>query len=235
MANTIAKAPPRCQHCRRDAAIPLTDRIGVSSRDFAALSAGIMTDSEPTAATVRIKKYANRRLYNTASSSYVTLEHLCQMVKDGTEFVVQDAKSGDDITRSVLTQIIVEEEAKGPNLLPIGFLRQLIGFYGDSLQAVVPRYLEHSMKSFARNQVQMRKYLEGAFGGLFPFGRFEEMGKQNIAILESAMKMFAPFVKDEDIAQAGIPEPGTDSISELKSKLEAIQKQFDHLSQKRPD
>ena len=109
---------------------------------------------------VKIKKYANRRLYNTATSSYVTLDHLCQMVKEGTEFVVHDAKTGEDITRSVLTQIIVEEEGKGgQNLLPVSFLRQLISFYGDSLQALVPRYLDHTMGAFAQNQEQMRKYM----------------------------------------------------------------------------
>ena len=127
---------------------------------------------------VTIKKYANRRLYNTATSSYVTLDHLCQMVKEGTDFVVYDAKTGEDITRSVLTQIIVEEESKGQNLLPISFLRQLISFYGDNLQWLVPRYLEHSMKSFARNQEEMRKYMHDALGGLFPFGQFEEMASR---------------------------------------------------------
>ena len=113
--------------------------------------------------TITIKKYANRRLYNTETSSYVTLDNLAQMVKDGKEFAVFDAKTGEDITRQVLTHIIVEEESKGQNLLPISFLRHLISFYGDSLQAVVPNYLDHSMSSFARNQEQMRHYLEDAF------------------------------------------------------------------------
>ena len=117
---------------------------------------------------ITIKKYANRRLYNTATSSYVTLDDLALMVKEGNDFVVYDAKSGDDITRAVLTQIIVEEEAKGQNLLPIRFLRQLIAFYGDSLQSLVPRYLDHSMDSFAGNQDQMRTYLQSAFDGTFP-------------------------------------------------------------------
>jgi polyhydroxyalkanoate synthesis repressor PhaR len=154
--------------------------------------------AEPAAAAekapITIKKYANRRLYNTATSSYVTLDHLCQMVKDGVDFVVFDAKSGEDITRSVLTQIIVEEESKGgQNLLPINFLRQLISFYGDNLQFLLPRYLEQSMDSFATNQEQMRKYLKDSLGGMFPFGRFEELGKQNMAFLEHAMRMWAPF------------------------------------------
>ena len=128
-------------------------------------------DAGPKSAPVVIKKYANRRLYNTATSAYVTLDHLSQMVKDKTDFVVYDAKTGEDITRSVLTQIIVEEESKGQTLLPIPFLRQLISFYGDSLQGVVPQYLEMSMAQFARNQEQMRKYLQNAFG-FNPFQQF---------------------------------------------------------------
>lgn len=153
-----------------------------------------MADKEDQkSATITIKKYANRRLYNTATSSYVTLDHLCQMVKDGLDFVVYDAKTGEDITRSVLTQIIVEEESKGQNLLPISFLRQLIGFYGDNMQWMVPRYLEYSMQSFSRNQEQMRDYFQNTLGGMFPFGRLEEVGKQNMAMFERAMRMFSPF------------------------------------------
>ena len=136
---------------------------------------------------ITIKKYANRRLYNTATSSYVTLDHLSQMVKDGTDFVVYDAKSGDDITRQILTHIIVEEEGKGQNLLPISFLRHLISFYGDSLQAIVPNYLDQSMHSFARNQEQMRAYMQDTLGEINPFGRFEEMGKQNMAMMSLSM------------------------------------------------
>ena len=147
----------------------------------------------PKAAPVVIKKYANRRLYNTATSAYVTLDHLSQMVKDKTDFVVYDAKTGDEITRSVLTQIIFEEESKGgQTLLPIPFLRQLISFYGDSLQGVVPQYLEMSMTQFARNQDQMRRYMQNAFG-FNPFQQFESMGKQNMAMFENAMRMFNPF------------------------------------------
>src|SRR3954463_7118473 len=111
-------------------------------------------------APITIKKYANRRLYNTATSSYVTLDHLCQMVKDGMDFVVYDAKSGEDITRSVLTQIIVEEEGKGRAMLPISFLRHLIGFYGGNLQGIVPRYLEQTMSAFAQQQQQMRASMQ---------------------------------------------------------------------------
>ncbi|MFZ2008351.1 MAG: polyhydroxyalkanoate synthesis repressor PhaR, partial [Stellaceae bacterium] len=141
-------------------------------------------DSKP----VVVKKYANRRLYNTATSSYVTLEDLAKMIKDGGDFIVHDAKTGEDITRSVLTQIIVEQEQKGQNLLPISFLRQLIGFYGDSVQFLVPGYLEQAMIAFGRNQEQMRKSLQATFG-IFPFGQFEEMGKQNMALFQRALKM----------------------------------------------
>ncbi|MBM3573035.1 MAG: polyhydroxyalkanoate synthesis repressor PhaR [Alphaproteobacteria bacterium] len=196
--------------------------------------------AEPSAAEtpppVTIKKYANRRLYNTATSSYVTLDHLCQMVKDGTDFVVYDAKTGEDITRSVLTQIIVEEEGKGQNLLPISFLRQLISFYGDNLQWLVPRYLEHSMMSFARNQEQMRHYLQDALGGLFPFGQFEEMGKQNIAMFERTMKMFTPFPAPTSTSSAAAPDrdkaAGESEITALKAQLAQLQHQLDALSKK---
>jgi polyhydroxyalkanoate synthesis repressor PhaR len=152
-----------------------------------------LPEGGPKPAPVVIKKYANRRLYNTATSAYVTLDHLSQMVKDKTDFVVYDAKTGDEITRSVLTQIIFEEESKGgQTLLPIPFLRQLISFYGDSLQGVVPQYLEMSMTQFARNQEQMRRYLQNAFG-FNPFQQFESMGKQNMAMFEQAIRMFNPF------------------------------------------
>ena len=141
-----------------------------------------------------IKKYANRRLYNTQTSSYVTLEHLCDMVKEGVEFEVRDARSGEDITRQVLAQIIFEEENKGgQHMLPIQFLRQLIRFYGDSLQAFVPSYLELSMESFTKNQQEMREKFAEAFGSKFGFKDFEKMSRQNIEMFERAMRMFSPF------------------------------------------
>jgi len=201
--------------------------------------------TEAASTPVTIKKYANRRLYNTATSSYVTLDDLCRMVKDGIEFVVYDAKSGNDITRSVLTQIIVEEESKGQNLLPINFLRQLIGFYGDSLQSVVPRYLDHTMSSFARNQEKMRSYLQETFDGLFPLGPFEEMGKQNMALIEQTMKMFSPFARGEgDQTPPDAATPAQDAagkgggaargeFDELKQKIETLQHQLDALSEAR--
>ena len=202
-------------------------------------------------APITIKKYANRRLYNTATSSYVTLDHLCQMVKDGLDFVVYDAKTGEDITRSVLTQIIVEEESKGQNLLPISFLRQIIGFYGDSLGGLVPRYLEHSMSSFLRNEQQMRQYMEysmqsfsrnqeqmrdyfqNTLGGMFPFGRFEEMGKQNLAMFERTMRMFSPFNSErEDEATPAAPfRPAAgQSLDELQKRLDDLQRQIASIS-----
>lgn len=205
-----------------------------------------MADNEtPEKPPVTIKKYANRRLYNTATSSYVTLDHLAKMVKEGTDFVVFDAKSGEDITRSVLTQIIVEEEAKGHHLLPISFLRHLISFYGDSLQALVPRYLDHSMHSFARNQEGMRRYMAETMNGLFPFNQFEEMGRQNVALLENAMKMFAPFYPEGTSGNGQTPpardtaaasgEAAQDSeadhqIEELRGKLDQMQRQLDALT-----
>jgi polyhydroxyalkanoate synthesis repressor PhaR len=163
------------------------------------------------------------------------------MVKDGIEFAVYDAKTGEDITRSVLTQIIVEEESKGgQNLLPINFLRQLISFYGDNLQFLVPRYLEHTMQYFASNQEQMRNYMRDTFGGMFPFGRFEDLGKQNIAFFERALKMFAPFqgeVREPDRAEPGAATSGTDAtaLADLKSQLDVLQKRIESLSRQKAE
>jgi len=187
------------------------------------------------AAPIVIKKYANRRLYNTATSTYVTLDDLAQMVKAGSEFVVYDAKSGDDITRAVLTQIIVEEEQKGQNLLPISFLRQLIGLYGNSMQWLVPRYLEQAMEAFARNQEQMRQNLQQTFGGLFPFGNLEEMGKQNLALFEQAMKMFTPFQPPagEGGAKGAEKPAGREDMGDLNERINALQQQVEELTKNR--
>jgi len=186
---------------------------------------------------VKIKKYANRRLYNTGTSSYVTLDHLCQMVKEGVDFVVHDAKTGEDITRSVLTQIIVEEEGKGQNMLPVSFLRQLISFYGNNLQALVPRYLDHAMQSFAHNQEQIQQYMT-SLGGFFPFGQqLEEMSKQNMALFQNAMKMFSPFPG----AGTGInpapaaPEDEGAELQRLQKELEEMQRRLGELSRKKID
>ena len=151
---------------------------------------------------VVIKKYANRRLYNTASSTYVTLEHLSEMVKQDVDFVVYDAKTNEDITRSVLTQIIFEEESRGQNLLPIQFLRQLIGFYGNSMQAFLPSYLELSLASFTQQQERMRDPVHRARPRRRAAASFDEQVRQNLALFDRAMKMFSPFAfaKAEDRA-----------------------------------
>lgn len=139
-------------------------------------------ESEP----VVIKKYANRRLYNTETSSYITLDLLSQMTREGREFVVVDAKSGEDITHNVLTQIIMEEEQRGENMLPVNFLRQLISMYGDSMQSMVPQYLEASMDAFRKNQLQFQEAMQGAFGG----GPLAEIAKRNMQMFEAATSAF---------------------------------------------
>jgi len=186
---------------------------------------------------VVIKKYANRRLYNTASSSYVTLEHLSEMVKDGVDFVVFDAKTNDDITRSVLTQIIFEEESRGQNLLPIQFLRQLIRFYGDQMQSFVPSYLEMSLEAFARQQETMQKQMTGALGGQQGFGLFEDQVRQNLAMFDRAMKMFTPFAypprtDEADEARPAAPDSDPDTIAELKRQMEEMQAKLARLAEK---
>lgn len=182
---------------------------------------------------VVIKKYANRRLYNTAASSYVTLENLAKMVRDGQDFVVNDAKSGEDITRSVLTQIIFEEEAKGQNMLPAGFLRHLIRLYGDTLQGFVPSYLEASMESFTRNQEQMREQVSKAFGNNPALANFEAMTRSNMEIFQNAMRMFTPFSPGGDMGKAGSPtEPEEDrsDLEDLKRQLDDMQAQLSKLT-----
>ena len=166
-----------------------------------------------------VKKYANRRLYNTETSSYVTLDDLASMVRDGRDFVVYDAKSGEDLTRSVLTQIIVEQEGKGQSMLPTSVLRQLIGLYGDNLQSLVPRYLEAAMASFTQQQEQMRETLTKTMGGFMPFPagvpNMQEVGKQNIAMMERAMSLFTPFARREENA-------GSDETEALKKEIETL-------------
>jgi len=198
-----------------------------------------VVEEQPKGDPVVIKKYANRRLYNTQTSSYVTLDHLCEMVKAGTEFEVRDARTGEDITRSVLTQIIFEEEAKGQSLLPIKFLRQLIRFYGDSLQGFVPGYLDMSMDSFTKNQEAMRNRIAEAFGGGSQV--LEAMTRQNLAMFERTMQMFSPFVpkargQDEAPKSNGTVEPKakpSEDISELKSEMEEMRRQLAELSQRK--
>jgi polyhydroxyalkanoate synthesis repressor PhaR len=198
-------------------------------------------EPEAAAKPAVVKKYANRRLYNTATSSYVTLDELSQMVRKGEEFVVFDAKTGEDITRSVLTQIILEEDSKGRNLLPIGFLRQLISFYDDSLQSFLPRYLEVSMENFSRHQDQMRGYMEQTFGRFFPLTQFEDMARQNMALFQRAATMWRPLASagepadEEGSAPMAPPKreatpKGLDSeMRELKDKMEELQRQLASL------
>jgi polyhydroxyalkanoate synthesis repressor PhaR len=189
---------------------------------------------------ITIKKYANRRLYNTATSSYVTLEHLCQMVKEGVDFAVYDAKSSEDITRTVLTQIIVEEEAKGENLLPITFLRQLISLYGDNMQWIVPRYLDHMMSAFSTNQDRMRQAMQETFGGMFPFSSLEEVSKQNMVLFENAMKAFSPFPAEtqgeanEDGAPPKTGNANSEALQKLKAQMDALQHQLETLTAGEP-
>jgi polyhydroxyalkanoate synthesis repressor PhaR len=190
-----------------------------------------MTKSEEP---ITIKKYANRRLYNTGTSTYVTLEDLATMVKDGDDFVVFDAKTGEDITRAVLAQIIFEQENKegGQNLLPINFLRQLIRFYGDSMQMLVPRYLEVSLESLTQQQEKFRNQMAQAFGAS-GFGPLEEQVRRNMEMFEKAFGMFAPFVRKE----SGLPSSPSDKTAEpsgdidtMKRQLEEMQKRLDKMT-----
>ena len=164
---------------------------------------------------VIIKKYANRRLYDTESSSYITLDRLAEMVREGREFEVVDAKTGEDITRQVLTQIIVDEEARGSTMLPINFLKQLIGLYGNSMQNFVPQYLEAAMDSFQRNQSAVRD----AFGG----NVLADIAKRNMAMFEDASRAFAGKAKPES-------KPNTTEVDQLRAELAALQAKVDRLS-----
>jgi polyhydroxyalkanoate synthesis repressor PhaR len=188
-----------------------------------------------------IKKYANRRLYNTATSTYVTLEDLSKMVKDGTDFIVYDAKTGEDITRSVLTQIIFEEENKdGNNLLPINFLRQLIRFYGDSMQGMVPNYLEFSMGNLMKDQDKLKQQMADAFGGGDPFKLLEEAAKRNMTMFQDSMKMFTPFgaanFANPFAAAAGasdaVPPKTAASAPAAKDDLQILKDQLAAMQQK---
>ena len=205
-----------------------------------------MAVSQETAASgerIVIKKYANRRLYNTASSSYVTLEHLSEMVKQNIDFVVYDAKTNEDITRSVLTQIIFEEESQqGQSLLPIQFLRQLIGFYGNSMQAFLPSYLELSLSSFTQQQDRMRTQFT-SLGHTPGASVFDDQVRQNLALFDRAMKMFSPFAfaKPEDTppppraepAPTPPPSASDEALIALRKQMEDMQAQIEKLAGKR--
>lgn len=196
--------------------------------------------AEPSGApdgVITIKKYANRRLYNTATSGYVTLEHLSRMIKDGVDFIVIDAKTHEDLTRQVLTQIITEEENKGENLLTIKFMRQIIALYGQDMQGMVPRYLDLSMDAFTRNRHQIRQYMEETLTGLFPFGeKMSDLGKRNMAMFEDALRLYTPAIppsRNEEDLMAGEdgekrPNESTE-LRDLRAKLDSLQEQLDRL------
>jgi polyhydroxyalkanoate synthesis repressor PhaR len=231
---------------RRDAkprafagAAPSTKRWpGSKEKGYAAQPTGANRASPMAAEPVTIKKYANRRLYNTGTSTYVTLEDLAAMVKAGEDFIVHDAKTGEDITRQVLSQIIFEQENKeGQSLMPITFLRQLIRFYGDSMQMLVPRYLEVSISSLTKEQEKFRQQMAQAFGGS-PFGALEDQVRRNMEMFERAFAMFTPFGRREGQGAADSDKGpsqaagGSEEIHDLKRQMEEMQKRLDRLSEK---
>ena len=187
-----------------------------------------------------IKKYANRRLYDTSASAYVTLEHLSELVRQGKEFTVQDAKTGEDLTRAVLAQIIFEQENRKEGVLPVSFLRQLIQFYGDSFQSMLPAYLELSMKSFTQQQEKWREYMTTALGSEDKAKAFDEQIRKNMAMFEDTMKFFAPFVPgatppttpraDEPAGKPAAPPTGIDAIRALQQQMLDMQKQLAQLA-----
>jgi polyhydroxyalkanoate synthesis repressor PhaR len=228
------RARTACNH-KRVAAKGETAYFGEKARPSPLGQAGkFMSErATKTAEPVTIKKYANRRLYNTGTSTYVTLEDLAAMVKNGEDFVVYDAKTGEDITRSVLTQIIFEQENKeGQNLLPITFLRQLIRFYGDSMQMLVPRYLEVSIESLTREQEKFRQQMAQAFG-VGAFTSLEEQVRRNMDMFERAFAMFAPFARRESAGEGAEADkiPGkSGDIDDLKRQLDEMKRKVDRLS-----
>ncbi len=200
------------------------------------------TETAEGGAPVIIKKYANRRLYDTESSSYITLDHLSAMTRAGRDFKVLDAKSGDDITHSVLTQIIMEEENRGETMLPVPFLRQLISMYGDQMQGMVPHYLEASMEAFRRNQEQVRSTLTGMMGGVAAGGAnpFEAMARQNMAMMKAATDIWAKanplaaaaaasMQATETSAAEPASDPATDDLKALKAQLADVQAKLEKL------
>ncbi len=183
---------------------------------------------------VVIKKYANRRLYDTAKSAYVTLDDLAAMVRAGTDFVVRDAKTGEDLTRTILTQIIFEQEGRDGHLLPVDFLRQLIGFYGDSMQGMVPGFLDMSMKTLADNRHRMRKQMSQAMGRE-SLNLIEEQMHKNFALFQKTMQMFSPFTMGTgaDTAKEKADAPAKDDdLSALRAQMAAMQEQLDKLDKK---
>lgn len=187
---------------------------------------------------VVIKKYANRRLYNTSTSAYVTLDDLATMVREGTDFVVFDAKTNEELTRQILTQIIFEEEGRGQALLPVQFLRQLIGFYGGQMEGVLPSYLEMSLENFSRQQEQFRDQMTKAFGttpagGLTGGSLMEAAVKQNMAMFENAMKMFPAFAYARPVGEAAptsSSDPAVDPLDEMRRQMDQMRAQIDRLA-----
>jgi len=206
----------------------------------------VARDAEQESRPVIVKKYANRRLYNTDTSTYVTLEDLAEMVRGERDFVVYDAKTGEDLTHSVLTQIIVEQESRGTNLLPIGFLRQLIRFYGDSMQKLVPSYLEFSLDSLTRQQEQYRRRFAHTFGTA-AFDAMQDQVRKNFATFERALGLFSPFStadsgdggktpvasgQEREAAKGANSKPSEDEIATLKAELTAMQQRLEQLSRR---
>jgi polyhydroxyalkanoate synthesis repressor PhaR len=201
-----------------------------------------MSDEKPD--PIVIKKYANRRLYNTASSAYITLDNLSQMVKSGQDFVVHDAKSGENITRQVLTQIIFEEEAKGENLLPVDFLRQLIRFYGDSMQSFVPSYLQFSMENLTKEHERLREQMVGPSGNEM-IKTMEDQARNNMKMFQEALQVFNPFVAVQgaaEAAQSAGKKPSTPAeevstaakpdsdLDDLRKQIKSMQSQIERLA-----
>jgi len=193
-----------------------------------------MTETPETAQQpVVVKKYANRRLYNTESSSYITLDNLAEMVRKDRDFVVYDAKTGDDITRGVLTQIIVEEEGKGNALLPTNFLRQLIGVYGNNVPSLVPRYFEQAVANFARQQETVRETVSKTLGSFLPPG-MEEVSRKNMAMMERALTLFSPFYREGEVKPdaAEPPQDYQEEILALRAEVERLQNALAELRTK---
>lgn len=176
-----------------------------------------VADGDP----IIIKKYANRRLYNTQSSKYITLDFLAELTRKDVQFKVVDAKTGDDITHSVLTQIIMEEETGGQGMLPVSFLRQIIALYGDSMQGLVPQFLESSMDNFRKNQKQVQDVIETALTS----GPFGHIAKQNIEMMRAARDAFMPNL-------GGGKQAGDENIDDLKRQMAELQAKIDKLSQR---
>lgn len=189
-----------------------------------------MASDSKNGGTVIIKKYANRRLYNTSTSSYITLDHLAQMVKDNVDFQVIDAKTGADLTHAILTQIIMEEESAGEQMLPTNFLRQLISMYGNSMQSMIPQYLEASMEAFRKNQEKFQSAMEGSIKN----SPFAQLARQNLAMFEAASSAFTPRKdKPASPAQPAAAASSDDEIAALKAQLSAMQRKIDDLVDKK--